>query len=318
MLTLIIPAFNAEALLPECFAAIHRGARVPDQILVVNDSSTDSTAVLAEQLGATVLTTGRQSGPAIARNLGANAALGDLLFFLDADCLVHQDTLARAESAFLADPTLDALIGAYDLEPESKAFLSRFRNLMHSYYHHRGRREASTFWGACGAIRREAFFRVGGFSPAFERPSIEDIELGLRLREAGSRILLDPQIQIRHRKRWTFRSMLKTDILDRAIPWTRLILRQGRMANDLNTSHGQRLSVFLTLLAPLLAFAAWPAALAALAVVIILNLGLYAFLARHWNLAAALASIPLHLIYFTYSGISFAAVILLHKLGFLR
>lgn len=285
---------------------------------MVDDCSTDQTFSVAHSFGAVVLRTERQSGPAIARNLGANAALGDLLFFLDSDCLLHPDTLHKADEAFRADQQLSALIGAYDLEPESTAFLSRFRNLMHSFYHHRGRRAATTFWGACGAIRREAFFAVGGFSPAFERPSIEDIELGLRLHQAGAKIMLDPSIQIKHRKHWTFLSMLRTDIRDRAIPWTKLILSRGRMENDLNTSFGQRLSVFLVLLSPFLAFLAWPLAVAAILLVIALNLSLYRFLATHWNVPAALCSIPLHLLYFAYSGLSFGIVLVAHKLGFLR
>lgn len=292
--------------------------RKPEQIIVVDDCSTDGTGRLATALGATVLRTDRQSGPAIARNLGANAALGDLLFFLDADCLLHPDTLGKAEAAFREDPGLAALIGAYDLEPESKAFLSRFRNLMHSYYHHRGKKAASTFWGACGAIRREAFFSVGGFSPAFAKPSIEDVELGLRLHESGARILLDPSVQIKHRKRWTWVSMLRTDIRDRAIPWTRLILQRGKMENDLNTSHSQRASVMLVLLSPVLALYGWPFALGSLLLAASLNLPLYAFLARHWNPAAALASVPLHLFYFAYSGITFGAVLAAHRLRLLR
>jgi glycosyltransferase involved in cell wall biosynthesis len=315
---LIIPAHNAEALLPACFDAIRASLRQPDQVLLVNDSSTDNTAAVAASLGATVLRTDRQSGPALARNLGANAALGDLLFFLDADCLLHPDTLQKAERAFLADAELAALFGAYDLEPESKAFLSRFRNLMHSYYHHRGRRLASSFWGACGAVRREAFFSVNGFSAAFPRPSIEDVEFGLRLCARGAKIVLDPSVQVKHRKRWTFASMLRTDIRDRAIPWTRLIVSRGRMENDLNTSLGQRLSVFLVLLSPMLAVLYWPGALLGLSLVIGLNLPFYRFLARHWSFGSALTSIPVHLFYFAYSGLAFGGVVIAHKLRLLR
>lgn len=315
---MIIPAYNAEALLPACFDAIAESRRRPDQIIVVDDCSKDQTGNVASSRGATVLRTDRQSGPAVARNLGANAALGDLLFFLDADCLVHADTLFQAEQEFLKDANLAALIGAYDLEPEVKTFLSRFRNLLHSYHHHRGKRKATTFWGACGAIRREAFFAVGGFSSSFDRPSIEDIELGLRLTDAGASILLDPSVQVKHRKRWTLGSMLRTDIRDRAVPWTRLILARGKMQNDLNTSFGQRLSVFLVLITPLLLFLGWPFALGSLALATLLNVPLYRFLARHWSFGAAICSIPIHLFYFAYSGLSFGIVATAHKLRLLR
>ncbi len=315
---MIIPAFNAEALLPACFDSIAASRRRPDQIILVDDCSNDQTGIVASLRGATVLRTDRKSGPANARNLGANAALGDLLFFLDADCLLHADTLSLAEQAFLKDAKLAALIGAYDLEPEATSFLSRFRNLLHSYHHHRGRRQATTFWGACGAIRREAFFAVGGFSSSFVRPSIEDIELGLRLTDAGATILLDPSVQVKHRKRWTLGSMLRTDIRDRAVPWTRLILARGKMQNDLNTSFGQRFSVFFVLVSPVLGLFAWPLALSSLAFAALLNLPLYRFLAMHWNVGAAICSVPVHLFYFAYSGLSFGIVATAHKLRLLR
>jgi cellulose synthase/poly-beta-1,6-N-acetylglucosamine synthase-like glycosyltransferase len=237
-----------------------------------------------------------------------------LLFFLDSDCLLHSDTLQRAEAALEEDPKLAGIIGAYDLAPESESFLSKFRNLMHSYYHHGSTRSVNSFWGACGAVRREAFFAVGGFSVAFSRPSIEDAEFGLRLHESGARIMLDPRIQVKHRKRWTFWTMLRTDIRDRAIPWTQLILRRGKMDNQLNTSYGQRLSVFLVLLSPWLALVAWPLSVLSLLIVVMVNWPLYGFLAKHWNLLAAAASIPLHLLYFAYSGLAFGAVTLAFRL----
>jgi glycosyltransferase involved in cell wall biosynthesis len=318
LLSLIIPAYNAAELLPECWASIAAGRRVPDQVILVDDSSTDGTAAVAEQLGFTVLRTDRQSGPAVARNLGAEAALGDLLFFLDADCLLHADTLERAEAAFREDAELDALIGAYDLEPEAAGFVSRFRNLMHSYYHHRGRREASTFWGACGAVRRESFFAAGGFSPRFRRPSIEDIEFGRRLKKSGGRIVLDPAVQIRHRKKWTLGSMVRTDIRDRAIPWTRLILEQGEMPNDLNTSRVQRLAVALTLAGAGVVVLDWRLGLVCWGLAVVLNWRLYAFLGKHWSWWAAIAAAPLHLFYLSYSGLTFAVVTLLHHARLLR
>jgi glycosyltransferase involved in cell wall biosynthesis len=261
-----------------------------------------------------VLRTDRQSGPALARNLGAEAARGEVLFFLDSDCLVHPRTVGQVAEAFAADASLDALIGSYDTAPEDTGFLSRYRNLMHCYYHQRGKREATTFWGACGAIRARTFFATGGFDTSFVRPSIEDIEFGARLKRRGAKIMLDPAIQIKHRKRWTWANMLRTDIRDRAIPWTRLILQNGKMPNDLNTGHSQRLSVLLTLSAiPLLVVSPW-ISLACWIVVAAINRDFYFFLARHWSPGAALLSIPLHLLYFAYSGVAFGLVTAAHYL----
>jgi hypothetical protein len=129
---------------------------------------------------------------------------------------------------------------------------------MHCYVHQRAQSEASTFWSGCGAIRREVFLAHSGFSNDYGRPAIEDIELGYRLIQAKRVIRLDRELCVKHLKRWTFWGLVKTDILDRGIPWSELILRDRNMPNDLNLALSQRVSVALVylLLAAALA-AAW-------------------------------------------------------------
>jgi hypothetical protein len=83
---------------------------------------------------------------------------------------------------------------------------------------------------------------------SYGRPAIEDIELGYRLQTAGCRLALDSAIQVKHLKRWTLWGMVKTDVFDRGIPWTELILRDKCMPNDLNLQLSQRLSVALAYL----------------------------------------------------------------------
>jgi cyclophilin family peptidyl-prolyl cis-trans isomerase len=105
-----------------------------------------------------------------------------------------------------------------------------------------------------GAIRREALEALGGFDQRFVRPSVEDIELGYRLTGLGYKILLDPTIQGCHLKRWTLKSAIVTDVRDRGIPWTQLMLKFARLDNDLNLQTNQRLAVVLAYsLLPLLA-----------------------------------------------------------------
>lgn len=245
LLSIVIPAYNSAAHLPLCLKALFAGSELPRQVIVVDDGSQDNTAEIGQAFGVTVISTKGPRGPAFARNLGARAATGPIVLFLDSDVCVQPDTLRKLRLAFEEDDALDALIGSYDSTPRCPEFLSQYRNLMHNWVHQTGAERASTFWSGCGAIRRDLFLEHSGFSEKFGRPAIEDIELGYRLIRAGRRIMLDRDIQVTHLKRWTFWNLVKTDILDRGIPWTELILRDRFMPNDLNLHLSQRVSVAL-------------------------------------------------------------------------
>jgi GT2 family glycosyltransferase len=155
---------------------------------------------------------------------------------------------------------------------------------------------------------------MGGFTEKRAGRWVDDIELGYRLREAGHRILLDKRLQVTHLKRWTLRSIIRTDIIYRAIPWSRLILESKKAPDDLNLERRQRLSVALVGLASVfLLLAAFRGELlalsaAALVGVVILNRGLFAFFARQHGFLFAAACIPLHLLYYLYSGLSYLYV----------
>lgn len=247
--SVVIPACDAARYLEVALADLARSTRPPIEVIVVDDGSTDDTAGVARSLGATVVPSGGvRLGPARARNVGAAIARGEILYFIDADVCVHPDTVGRVAEAFASDPALDALIGSYDDAPGSTDFLSQYKNLMHCYTHQTARPRASTFWSGCGAVRRAVFLEHSGFQENYGRPAIEDIELGYRMNMAGRKILLDRNLLVKHLKRWTFWNLVKTDVLDRGVPWTELILRSQSMPNDLNVQLSQRISVALALL----------------------------------------------------------------------
>jgi glycosyltransferase involved in cell wall biosynthesis len=244
-ISVIIPACDAVAHLGRCLEALASSGFHDFETIVIDDGSKDDTPEIAASFGVRVLRTEARRGPAFARNLGVKESTGSILFFLDSDVAVKPHTVEKIQEVFSSDFRIDALIGCYDSEPSSPDFLSQYRNLMHAYVHHTGAEEASTFWSGCGAIRRQVFLDHSGFSEGYGRPAIEDIELGYRLIRAGRRIMLDRTLLVTHLKRWTFWGLLKTDILDRGIPWTELILRDRFMPNDLNLQLSQRVSVAL-------------------------------------------------------------------------
>lgn len=246
--SVVIPVYNAAGHLRSCLDHLSKSTCKDYECIVVDDGSTDDSAATARRWGAKVVNTGGRRGPAHARNLGARHAAGDIILFIDSDVLVHEDTLARVVSDFSTDSELDAVMGSYDDEPGASDFLSQYRNLMHCFVHQTGQRKASTFWSGCGAIRRPVFLEQNGFDETYGRPEIEDIELGYRLSRAGRKLILDRHLLVKHLKRWGLWRVIRTDVLDRGVPWTELILREQKLPDDLNVQLSQRLSVALVFL----------------------------------------------------------------------
>ena len=293
--------------------ALQRLDPFPDEIIVVADGADPDDLRRADVPGIRTLSHEQTRGPAFARNRGAEAATSDVLFFVDADCELAPDTIGRVQTHM---STCDVMIGSYDAAPAAPETVSQFRNLLHHYTHQHAQSNASTFWGACGAVRRTLFLDVGGFEETYERPCVEDIELGYRLHASGARMRLDPDLHVTHLKRWTLKSMILTDIFARARPWTRLLLARrssaGVFPDDLNTRTSEKLSVAATGMGAVglaLSPMSWTGLLVAAAAAVgvaVLNASFYRFLAQQRSAAFAARAFPLHLLYFGSAGSGFA------------
>lgn len=314
-ISVIIPVHNGGEDFRRCLDSLGQSTRLPDELIVVDDVSTDASALAAQHAHAQVLTlTGTPHGPAFARNVGASVAKGNLLVFIDADVVVHANTLSKIAEYFDQAPAIAALFGSYDDTPAATNWVSQYKNLQHHFVHQHSKREAATFWAGCGAIRSEIFVALGGFSTQYTRPSIEDIELGVRLKQAGHTIWLCKDVLVTHLKHWTLPSLLRADIFGRAVPWTKLILSSGQLPADLNLNAANRISALTALaLMPLcvLGFwlpSAWLVALAALGIIVVLNANLYALFIRRGGILFAGAALGLHLLYFLYSTVVFGTL----------
>jgi len=309
-----MPAFRAEELLPQVLPPLidlkARGEVA--EVLVVDDQSPDATGEVARCLSARVLVTPVNGGPGAARNLAAQEAKGDVLWFIDSDVIAHPNCAARIQEAF-RDPEVGAVFGSYDDSPQSTYWFSQYKNLLHHYHHQRGKRDARTFWSGCGAVRKDVFIEVGGFDiETYEVPSIEDIELGYRISGAGYRIVLDPEMQCKHLKHWTIRKAIETDIFNRALPWSRLIISREGISDDLNVSVVERMrailafAFLLSVLALPVAAGIWPVTLATAVLAFALNWSFFRLLLGRQGPAAAIASMLYHQIYYAYSAAVFA------------
>lgn len=318
-ISVIIPVHNGGEHLAQCLDAL-LAAHGDFEIIAVDDGSTDESAEVARRHDAVrVLQLESRKGPAAARNRGAQEGRGRVLLFIDADVVVPPSTVARVAGHFQEEQGMAALFGSYDDAPAAPNFISQYKNLLHHFVHQQGSRRAETFWAGCGAVRRELFLRVGGFNEKLYRePSIEDIDLGYRLRDEGFDIRLDRHLQVRHLKRWTLTGMLRTDIFRRAAPWSRLVLERGRITNDLNLRIRERVAALaivsaFILLALSLAFPLLAAAvLFLLSIVFVINRKLYAFFWRQRGPLFLAGAAALHLLYYCYSTVVFGLCWLSH------
>lgn len=313
-LTVIMPVYNGAATLRQSLAPLlaMRSRGEIAELIVVDDGSTDASAAIAGAAAVTVIESGGRLGPGGARNTGATIAAGDVLWFVDADVVVHQDS-ARVLVEALRSTGAAAVFGSYDDDPPAPNFLSQYKNLVHRYHHSHFTGEIDTFWAGCGAVARQAFADAGGFdAESYPHSSIEDIELGLRLRRRGLRIHLEPALLATHLKVWRLRNLLHTEIWRRAVPWSRLIVAHGWWSGSLNMGHGERLRALLAggaLLLPLVAAAglapAWPGLLL-VAVVAVANGHLFGFFRQRRGTLFAIGGVLYHQLYYLYSAAAFA------------
>ena len=186
----IVCAHNEAHYLPACLHSLLAQSRRPDEILVINNASTDQTGAVARRLADVRVVDEPRKGLVRARETGRLAATGDLLVYLDADCRAPLTWLERVERHFMRDAALLALsapyrfydwdwwgrslIRAYDftLAPATQ-FLVKY--LL---------RIGTIFYGGNFAVRRSALERIGGFDTSIEFHG-EDTNVGRRLFAAG-------------------------------------------------------------------------------------------------------------------------------------
>jgi glycosyltransferase involved in cell wall biosynthesis len=247
-------------------------------------------------------TSGR--GPAAARNFLSAKARGKYLFFLDADTVPCHNTVARAKRIIAENPDIQAFFGSYDDAPEHPSLISTYRNLLHHFTHQQSAGgTVSTFWCGCGVMLRDLYLDSGGLSESYYRPSIEDIELGLRITRAGSKVWIFPDLQVKHRKHWTVSKWIRTDLFCRGIPWVRLMRSSNHWDNQLNFSWSQRIAALSALIfiltAPAIPFAPIVAipAVGAFALFVSLNCRFFALVRRKRGILDAIAVVPCHFVY---------------------
>ena len=224
--SVVIPTHNGAATLAACLESLQASSRVPHEIIVVDDASTDDTAEIATRFRCRVIRLAENAGAAHAKNRGATEASGDVLFFTDDDVIVARAALEQLTEDF-ADARVAGVVGLLDATIPFDDFASNFKNLwMRFTYERLPRERIGVFYTSIAAMRRQLFQQLGGFDESYRGASIaEDTEFGQRAWSAGHWLRLDPRVTATHCKRYTLRQVLVTDYL-RARALTLMRLRK--------------------------------------------------------------------------------------------
>lgn len=182
-ITAIIPTYNRAELLRDCLVSVLSQVRKPDEIIVVNDGSTDGTESVVASFGEDVrLLSKDNGGKSLALNAGLEVATGDYIWIMDDDDLVAPDGLANLENIASANPAADFVFGDYEIFQDGD-LSNRFRP------HYRSRPEEPNVKIAflegmftvqpAMLVRKRAYDLVGRFDPFYIRS--QDYEMTLRL-----------------------------------------------------------------------------------------------------------------------------------------
>jgi glycosyltransferase involved in cell wall biosynthesis len=189
-LSVIVCAHNEAGYLGACLHSLLAQSRPPDEILVVNNASSDTTGEVAGRVPGVRVIEEPRRGLVVARETGRRAATGDILVYVDADCRAPLQWLERIERRFQRQPALIALSGPYryyDWHAQGRALIRAYDLVLAPLTQALVKyvlRLGTIFYGGNFAVRRASLQQIGGFDTSIEFHG-EDTNLGRRLNAVG-------------------------------------------------------------------------------------------------------------------------------------
>ncbi len=238
--SVVIPTYGRPAQLARLLASIVPAELSSDEpeVVVVDDGSAPHTYDEVQAAYPSVIWLRQpRSGPATARNTGWQASTGDVVVFIDDDCVLAAGALSLLQEALTV---LDAA-GA-TIEPlHSGHLVADFMHAEHLVTHKMQDGEVRWLVTACLAVRRAALEVVGGFDEQLTSAGGEDVDLSLRLKEAGFRLGVAPAAVALHDHRASLRLLVRT-YYRHGTGQRRLATRHPERRTDLAGSTRARLS----------------------------------------------------------------------------
>ena len=210
-ISVIIPNHNGEKTIGRCLEAAYSSTFNNFEIIVVDDCSTDASIAIISQYPCRLVRLSEHGGASKARNTGAQSSKGDVLFFIDADCLLLPETLTKAASAYMEGGPEVVIGGTYTWLPYDQKFFSIFQSIYIHYSETKNLQNPDYIATHAMLIQAEIFKQSGGFNEDF-MPILEDVEYSHRLKNMGYTLGMDPDIQVQHIFNFTVTKSLRNAI----------------------------------------------------------------------------------------------------------
>ena len=236
-ISVIIPNRNGEATIGKCLAAACSSSYEPFEVIVVDDCSEDNSTEVIRRFPCRLVRLEKHSGASKARNTGALCSKGDTLFFTDADCLLHEDTLSVASKTLDGEGPDVVLGGTYTTVPYDPAFFSVFQSIFIHYSETKKADPPDYIATHAMVIDARTFRETRGFAEDF-LPILEDVEFSHRLRRAGHRLIMHPGLQVRHIFNYSLPGSLR-NALRKSYYWTIYSLGRGDLLADSGTASAE-------------------------------------------------------------------------------
>lgn len=234
LVSIIIPNYNGGATIGKCLEAAFASVYDEVEIVVVDDCSTDDSVDVIRRFPCKLIRLNEHAGAARARNVGAANSSGDILFFTDADCLLEKNAVSIA-GRFLASNGTDVVVGGtYTPLPYDNSFFSLFQSIFINYSETKNAGNPDYIATHAMVIGADTFWRNHGFSESF-LPILEDVEFSHRLSRAGIRLVVNPEIQVRHIFGFSLLKSLRNAVV-KSMYWTIYSLRNKDLLADSGTA----------------------------------------------------------------------------------
>ncbi len=196
-LSIVIPAYNEEDVLGACLHAISLQTVKPDEVIVVDNNSTDATAAIAASFSFVTVIREPAQGIIAAHHRGFSAAKSTLIARIDADTVMSKTWVERVKSDFTKNPTVDAITGpggVYEFAYED-VYPGEFFS---KYYFALGRRlfGFQLLWGSNMAITRDMWLKIEQLTCQNERLVHDDVDISLLVHHVGGTIMYDRYLKV--------------------------------------------------------------------------------------------------------------------------